>query len=108
MKKINTLILIVAILFCFNCKTNPDQKTKEKISNTITTVNGVWKGIGYGRIVNITDETISIYDVNNISCLPSDEFPREAAEQFLSFVLQNENTLNLKMARVEMVNETGV
>lgn len=97
MKKLKTLIFLVTIICLLKCKSNTHQKTENKTSKITATINGTWKSVGYGRIVNITDEVVSLYDVNNISCLPSEEFPREAAEQFLSLKLKNENTLKVKM-----------
>lgn len=97
MKKLNTLALLIIVIFCLKCKSNTNQKTENKTNKVTATINGTWKSIGYGRIVNITDEVVAIYDVNSISCLPSDEFPREAAEQLLSLTLKNENMLNAKM-----------
>ncbi|WP_298419085.1 S41 family peptidase [uncultured Kordia sp.] len=97
MKKLKTLIFLVTIIFLLKCKSNTRQKTENKTSEITATINGTWKSIGYGRIVNITDEVVSLYDVNNINCLPSEEFPREVAEQFLSLKLKNENTLKVKM-----------
>lgn len=97
MKKINILVVLITVIFCLKCKSNTHQKTENKTNKVTATINGVWKSIGYGRIVSITDEVVSLYDVNSISCLPSEEFPRETAEQFLSLKLKNENTLKIKM-----------
>ena len=33
--------------------------------------NGVWKSLGYGKILVINENTFSFYDITNISCLPA-------------------------------------
>ena len=97
MKKLNTLIFLIIFISCVKCKSNTHKKIVDHKAKVTATINGVWKSIGYGRILNITDEVVSLYDVNNLNCLPSDEFPREAAEQLLLLTLKDENSLHVKM-----------
>ncbi|WP_298508492.1 S41 family peptidase [uncultured Kordia sp.] len=97
MRKIGRLLLLITAIALVKCKSNAHKKEKAEIEIETASINGHWKSIGYGRIINITDEIVALYDVNSISCLPSEEFPREAAEQMLSITLKEENKLQVTM-----------
>lgn len=53
--------LFVVIAFITACSTNKQDGV----------FNGVWKSLGYGKILVIKDNTFSFYDITNISCLPA-------------------------------------
>jgi hypothetical protein len=59
MKKLSTVVLLIAFIFCVKCKSNTHKKVTNNETKVAVTINGVWKSIGYGRIVNITDETVA-------------------------------------------------
>jgi carboxyl-terminal processing protease len=58
--------MIFSLVIVFNllhaCKPN------EKNNNSIE---GIWKSIGYGKILKIDSTTYKYFDITNISCLPS-------------------------------------
>ncbi|WP_420571756.1 S41 family peptidase [Kordia sp.] len=97
MKKLNTLVLLITLIFCVKCKSNTNKTTTNHTAEVTATINGVWKSIGYGRIIKVDEETVAIYDINSISCLPSEEFPRDAALKILSMNLKGENMMNVQM-----------
>ena len=43
-----------------------------QISNTTHSMKGTWKMEGYGRIINITDTSVNLYDTTKVSCLPQE------------------------------------
>lgn len=55
-----SLIIIFNLLYA--CKPN------DKKNNSIE---GIWKSIGYGKILKIDSTTYKYFDITNISCLPS-------------------------------------
>lgn len=97
MKKIGRLLLLIIAIVLVKCKSNTHSSKEETVVKTASSINGFWKSIGYGRFIEITDETVKIYDINKISCLPSEEFPKAAAAHFLSIKLENENELSVQM-----------
>ena len=60
MKKIKHLVLAVLIVVITSC--NSDKKASQ--------IDGVWKSIGYGRLVKVDDSEFLIADITEISCLP--------------------------------------
>lgn len=66
--------------------------------------NGVWKSLGYGKILVIKDNTCSFYDITNISCLPAristlDEFEK-SIELRNDTLLLRQGTLNYSFTRL--------
>ncbi|MBL4604236.1 MAG: hypothetical protein JKY02_00785 [Flavobacteriaceae bacterium] len=53
---------ILTVLFFSSCENN--KKEKESI-------NGLWKSIGYGKILTIEKNNYAFYDITKISCLPA-------------------------------------
>ena len=53
----------IAILLLFACQNKKTQNTKS--------IQGIWKSIGYGKILKIDSISYKYFDVTNISCLPS-------------------------------------
>ncbi len=51
------LLLIVTIFFSFT------DKESEKFK-------GLWKSIGYGKIIDIRESKVKTYDINKVSCIP--------------------------------------
>ena len=64
MKRLKTTIFYLIVIFnlFYACKQN-DQK-----SNSIE---GIWKSVGYGKILKIDSTTYKYFDITSISCLPS-------------------------------------
>jgi carboxyl-terminal processing protease len=58
MRKMHLLLIIALITACSPKKQDGG-------------FNGVWKSLGYGKILMISDNTFSFYDITNISCLPA-------------------------------------
>jgi len=52
----------LVVVFFLSCKSNTEIQENE--------IDGVWKSVGYGRIVNIEEGEYSLADVTKISCLP--------------------------------------
>ena len=63
-KALSLLLLLLFFILNYGCKPN-DQK-----SNSIE---GIWKSIGYGKILKIETNSYEYYDITDISCLPSKE-----------------------------------
>lgn len=66
MKRINSLLatLLSITVLLVNCKTDSEKEIK-------TSLNGVWKSIGHGWALIISDSTnYAFYDLTSISCLP--------------------------------------
>ena len=61
MKSINSIIILVVLVFS-SCKNHETVKP--------STLDGLWKSIGYGRIVKIETNEFSIADLTRISCIP--------------------------------------
>lgn len=97
MKKIGSVLLLITAITLVKCKSNTHKKEVAKTTVETVSLNGFWKSIGYGQLLAITDETVMIYDINKVSCIPSEEFPREAAEEFLEIKLKNNNRLHIQM-----------
>jgi hypothetical protein len=53
---------LLLTLFILNCKSNNDIDANE--------LDGVWKSVGYGRVVNIEEGEFTLADITAISCLP--------------------------------------
>ena len=54
-------LMLLFILF-FGCKPN-DQKNNS--------IEGIWKSVGYGKILKIDSTKYEYFDITNVSCLPS-------------------------------------
>lgn len=54
-------LILIANLF-YTCKSSGPENNS---------IEGVWKSIGYGKILKIDSTTYSYFDMTNISCLPS-------------------------------------
>ena len=63
-KALALLLLLLFFILNYGCKPN-DQK-----SNSIE---GIWKSIGYGKILKIETNSYEYYDITDIYCLPSKE-----------------------------------
>ena len=63
-KALSLLLLLLFFILNYGCKPN-DQK-----SNSIE---GIWKSIGYGKILKIETNSYEYYDITDISCLSSKE-----------------------------------
>lgn len=90
MKKILSLklgVLVLSSLFFLSCESLEKNK-----SNSI---DGVWKSVGYGRIVNIEEGEYTLADITSISCLPLME--GDISDFGENLQLQND-TLTLKDA----------
>ena len=62
MKKTALSFLIVFLILFFSCQ--PNQPKSDAIE-------GVWKSIGYGKMLKIDTTHYEYYDITDISCLPS-------------------------------------
>lgn len=59
----NKLVVgLLLVLFILNCKSNNEIEGNE--------MDGVWKSVGYGRIVNIEEGEFTLADITAISCIP--------------------------------------
>ena len=52
------------LIFLFVITSLSNDQTKNSIE-------GIWKSIGYGKILKIDSTTYKYFDITNISCLPS-------------------------------------
>lgn len=77
-------LLPLLLLFCYTCS-QPDAQPK--------TLEGAWKSIGYGYIINFTADSFQLYDITKISCLPIKEGSTSAYQDHYSLA---GDTLNLK------------
>ncbi len=57
-------LAILTIYFFSSCKNNK----KEKQS-----IDGIWKSIGYGKVLTIEKNNYAFYDITKISCLPENQ-----------------------------------
>lgn len=94
--KLNIALSILALIF-FSCETKSQEVQQATKTTAAENINGVWESIGYGRILEITDTTIYMYDINKVSCIPSDEVPRTYAENIMGFSMNNKNILTIQM-----------
>ncbi len=66
--------------------------------------NGVWKSLGYGKILVIKDSTYSFYDITNISCLPARNSTLDELEKSIELrndtLLLRQGTLNYSFTRL--------
>lgn len=66
--------------------------------------NGVWKSLGYGKILVIKDNTYSFYDITNISCLPARNSTLDELEKSIELrddtLLLRQGTLNYSFTRL--------
>ncbi|HBH49271.1 MAG TPA: hypothetical protein DDX98_11555 [Bacteroidales bacterium] len=84
MKSTIAILSLIALLFS-SCTTKSKQPE---------TLNGTWKSVGSGWILQINDSSrYAFYDVTAISCLPGREGPLEELSGFLSL---NQDTLLLQ------------
>ncbi|WP_442267603.1 S41 family peptidase [Tenacibaculum sp. ZS6-P6] len=80
------LIIVIILVTIFSCNKKPNQEN--------FSVNGTWKSIGSGWVLQIIDSTnYSFFDVTNISCLPSRKGSFRELQK--SLTLKND-TLELK------------
>ena len=54
--------LLIFLFVITSCKSNDQTKNS---------IEGIWKSIGYGKILKIDSTTYKYFDITNISCLPS-------------------------------------
>ena len=59
MKISSFLLVLVSITICFSFNSEKKQEFK-----------GLWKSIGYGRILDVGENQVKVYDVNTVSCIP--------------------------------------
>ena len=66
--------------------------------------NGVWKSLGYGKILVIKDNAYSFYDITNISCLPARNSTLDELEKSIELrndtLLLRQGTLNYSFTRL--------
>ena len=91
MRKMQLFIIMALITAC-----SPNKKDG--------VFNGVWKSVGYGKILLIKDNTYSFYDITSISCLParistSDELEKSIQSRNDSLFLR-QGTLNYSFTRL--------
>lgn len=71
--------------------------------------NGVWKSLGYGKILVIKDNTYSFYDITNISCLPARNSTLDELEKSIELrndtLLLRQGTLNYGFTRLNSLPE---
>ncbi len=60
-------------------------------------LNGIWEMNGYGKIIEISDSEVSIYDLTKISCVFNYKVKRSEIKQLGKFKLLNSDSLNLKL-----------
>lgn len=82
--KITFSSTILLLILSFSCKPN-DQ--------TNNSIEGIWKSVGYGKILKINSNTYNYFDITSISCLPSKQ--GEISEIKNSIKLIND-TLSIK------------
>jgi len=72
--------------------------------------NGVWKSLGYGKILVIKDNTYSFYDITNISCLPARNSTLDELEKSIELrndtLLLRQGTLNYSFTRLNSLPDT--
>jgi len=78
-------ILILALTLLSECT--------DKVKTNISAPNGLWKQIGYGRILELNDTTIKVFDLNDIDCMLTFE---EDILDFAEVIGINGDTLTLK------------
>lgn len=62
MRNISTLFsLFLILILLIGCKPNEEKKNS---------IEGIWKSIGYGKILKIGANTYEYFDITDISCLP--------------------------------------
>ena len=76
-------ILLLFILI-YGCKPN-DQ--------TNNSIEGIWKSIGYGKILKIDTSTYEYYDLTTVSCLPSKQGDLSAVKNSIELI---NDTLSVK------------
>ena len=59
-----TTLFSLLLLFILICGCNPNDQTNNSIE-------GIWKSIGYGKILKIDATTYEYFDLTKVSCLPS-------------------------------------
>ena len=59
-----TTLFSLLLLFILICGCNPNDQTNNSIE-------GIWKSIGYGKILKIDAITYEYFDLTKVSCLPS-------------------------------------
>lgn len=83
---IKPVVILLIALFFFSTSCQSDKKAE-------STVEGIWKSIGYGKILAIKTDNYAFYDVTSISCLPAEQGSLASFGDRLS--LQND-TLSIK------------
>ena len=86
--------LFIIIVFIAACRPNKQDGV----------FNGVWKSLGYGKILVIKDNTYSFYDITNISCLPARSSTIDELEKSIELrndtLLLRQGTLNYSFTRL--------
>lgn len=86
--------LFIVIAFIAACSPNKQDEV----------FNGVWKSLGYGKILLIEDNTYSFYDITNISCLPARSSTLDELEKTIELrndtLLFRQGTLNYSFTRL--------
>ncbi|MBT8253984.1 MAG: hypothetical protein KJN68_08425, partial [Bacteroidia bacterium] len=60
--------LIIVSTFLIVCSCNRKVQSEKN-----TGPNGIWEQIGYGRIIELNDTTLKLYDITKQNCKLSDE-----------------------------------
>lgn len=93
--KIRTSLLFAITMLLVSCG---DQGKEEQPTMTKSSVNGIWKSIGSGWILQITDSTTySFFDITPISCLPQRKGKFEEIGESLTI---HKDTLSLKQGTI--------
>lgn len=65
--KNSTLLLVTLLLLLYACQ--------DKQATTPASQNGVWEQMGYGKIFEIDNDSVRIFDVSNAGCVANDLVP---------------------------------
>jgi len=82
MKNLKLILFLISILIFISC--NPKEPK----------LDGIWKSIGYGQLLEINGNQFSLFEVTDISCLPILE--GDISTQFNSQLDVNNDTLSIK------------
>jgi|AntRauTorckE6833_2_1112554.scaffolds.fasta_scaffold04085_7 C-terminal processing protease CtpA/Prc len=77
--------LFLALFILLSCKNS----TSDKVLNA----NGIWQQIGYGKIVEIQDDTIKVSDISKVSCV---SYAKEPILDFGKVKKVNKDTLTIE------------
>lgn len=70
-RSILSRLILAKAIFLFvtiSCKKNQEVENKPEYKENI--IQGIWKSIGYGKVLKIAGDNYQIYETTNISCLP--------------------------------------